>query len=102
MSADEEETFYDLVMPFVVLESNGGPYDDASFVAGMQYAMHQAEMAIAAASIQVWTPSAVRSAMLPQYDLLAMDNGFVMTSEPWDDDPEWAIVTFTRSHDDQP
>lgn len=30
----EEEQEYDLVMPFVVCQSQGGPYDDDAFVGG--------------------------------------------------------------------
>lgn len=93
---DDEDAFYELVMPFVVCESEGGPFADDAFVAGVQYGMDSIGLA-GNSSIQVWRSSAVRAAVVPQYDLLAMNEGFVMTTEPVEGDDSWVTVTFTRS-----
>lgn len=82
-----------LVMPFVVCQSNGGPYEDAAFVAGAQFGQVQAELAAGPFEVEHY----VHSALAPQMDLLAMRYGYRFVSEPWDEHPdEWARVTFTK------
>jgi len=89
---------FGLVMPFVVVTSKGGPYQDDAFVAGFQ-------CGTIAASLELAMPLNVdrlfwpifRTALAPQIDLLAMRFGFhhveVVSSEEW---PEWATLTITR------
>lgn len=89
----EEE--YSLVMPFVVVQSAGGPLDDEAFVMGAQFGQHMVELRNCP-GITEWSAT-VSPVMLPQYDLLAMRNGMVMASQPWTDAPDdWAFVTFKR------
>lgn len=97
MSDDVE---YGLVMPFVVCATNGGPYDDAAFVAG--YAAGTIDYRLSTRD-PLPARSAVRTDLLPQLDLIAMRHGYTMTSEPWGEAPaEWTMVTFTREPDEEP
>lgn len=91
---------FGLVMPFVACTSQGGPYDDDSFVAGFTCAFIEAMMA----EPHGYTiERAVPPALLPQLDLIAMRHGWTLTSLPWEEAPdEWALATFDRtvaSHD---
>lgn len=95
MSAEEPEEpgDYGLVMPFVVVASAGGPYDDESFVAGCRFEAVWNELRHQPAEYQSYE----YPALVPQLDLIAMKEGYTMTTEPWDEHPdEWALVTFTR------
>lgn len=91
---DEQEPTFGLVMPFVVVTSVGGPYDDTAFVAGCYYADIDRVL-------KDWGPpeysAYVYPALVPQLDLLAMHHGYTMVSEPWEDHPDdWTLVTFSR------
>lgn len=88
-------TEYGLLYPLVVCESNGGPYDDAAFVAGCWFGRIMAECrADRFSGSESWF---VPSPLVPQIDLLAMNEGLVMTVEPWDECPdEWTNVTLVR------
>lgn len=82
-------------MPFVVTSSQGGTYDSAAFVAGCRFERDYAEIQ-AAPHMLAWA-NYVYPPMVPQYDLVAMKHGFVMTVEPWEEYPdEWVLVTLTR------
>lgn len=95
--AGDDGAVYGLVMPFVCCESQGGTCNDFSFVAGVAFGQHDAELR-ACPGAQSWSAYVV-SGMVPQYDLLAMHHGFTMKVEPWDEHPEWTLVTFTRDSD---
>lgn len=88
----DEEASYGLVMPFTVCQSDGGPYDDAAFVAGYRSGTINAHLErIAPDELRIY----VEPALLPQLDLIAMRHGYTMVSEPWADHPdEWALATF--------
>lgn len=92
-----EEIRYDLLFPFIVCQSQGGPYEDDAFVAG--YQAGQIDKALAAVSAGDGTQAkfTVRSMLVPQLELIAMNRGFpVMVAEPWDEHPEdWTFVTFS-------
>lgn len=79
---------FELVMPFVVCASEGGPYDDAAFVAGARMAstMHALEAGPAEHASYEHPP------LLPQLDLVAMHAGYSMTTERYSD--EWMLCTF--------
>lgn len=89
----------ELVMPFIVCQSNGGPYDDESFVAGFQageinYAMKLLAQ-IGVATRLHWP--IVRSALKEQIDLMAMQHGFgAVKFEASDAYPEWGTLTVER------
>ncbi len=95
---DDDETEYALVMPFVVVKSQGGPYDDDAFTAGWQAS--QIDRVLSAAveiGASALAPISVPPALLPQLDLIAMKHGYQATSEPWAEAPEhWALVTFSK------
>ena len=83
-----------LVMPFVVCQSNGGPYDDVAFVAGARWG--QDHHTVKTENPDEWS-AYVYPEMVPQYDLLAMDQGYTMTTEPWAEHPDvWVLVTFRK------
>jgi len=91
-----------LVVPFIVCTSQGGPYDDDSFVAGFQAGEIDKALAVAmtaGARVATWT---VRTALVPQLELLAMHRGFmhIEAVEIGEDEdhpamPEWSVVTFS-------
>lgn len=86
-----------LVFPFVVCESNGGPYADDPFVAGYQAGQIDRALAAMAAVGGSRAKFTVRSALVPQLELIAMHHGFpVVVAEPWGEGPEWSWVTITN------
>lgn len=98
MADESHEATYGLVMPFVVCESKGGPYQDNAFVAGVRYGQIDREArTIGTGCEKSWT---VETPLVPQLDLLAMHLGVTFTVEPWDEHPdEWRFVTFSRHSD---
>jgi hypothetical protein len=91
----EEDEGYGLLMPFTVCASQGGPYDDAAFVAGYTAGLLDGRLADPDNGWPI--AQQVPSALVPQLDLLAMRHGWNITSEPWGEHPdEWTLVTFTR------
>lgn len=94
--SDDEKTprEYGLVMPFVLCTSNGGPYDDEAFVVGW-------EMGALEAWLEAGQPNGaqrqIHSTAVPQADLLAMRYGYAMSAEPYDEVPEWTLLTFTHA-----
>lgn len=90
-----QEPEYGLLMPFVVVASKGGPYDDASFVAGarMKALWDRCELGIED-SFEVYEPTP----LVPQLDLVAMQFGYRIDATPWWEAPEeWALVRFVKS-----
>lgn len=65
---EDHEHEFDLVMPFVLVKSAGGPYDDDAFVSGYRLATIAATIAPSGASWRGY----VTPADLPQLDLIAM------------------------------
>lgn len=92
--ADEEGTEYALIMPFVVCQSHGGPYEDAAFCAGWEMGMLDEQMKRMERAVAV--ESTIRAASLPQADLVYMKHGFQITSTVYDDSGEWAFVHAER------
>lgn len=88
MTVDGE---YGLVMPFVVCQSKGGPYDDDAFVAGYQAGSLSVTLS------QPIDPGGmtvtVRTDLVPQVDLIAMHHQCVTASEPCTDADGWSFVT---------
>lgn len=99
---------YGLVMPFVVCASNGGPYEDDSFVAGFALGLLDQKLSgmvevarIAQAHGQDLVGRVqqhevtVRTASLPQVDLIAMRYGLAVTVGAGDE--EWTFVQLHRT-----
>lgn len=96
-----EEQEMEIVLPFVVVESAGGEFQDAAFVAGFQAGEIDARLAQArlagATSVKVLM---VRRALLPQLELHGMRYGFAVldATEPHHDlagSDEWCDLTFS-------
>ena len=100
-----------LVVPFIVCTSKGGPYDDASFVAGFQAARvdHMLEVAALVCAERVAVPFVVRTDLVPQLELLGMHRGFpvieaaeVTETPEYQAMPEWSFVTFATTAEEAP
>lgn len=94
----DEPGGYRLIMPYIVCKSQGGPYDDESFVAGVRMQQINDILERDASTPGKSVFSTYQSpGLLPQLDLVAMQHGYVMESIPWDEHPDdWALVTFKR------
>jgi hypothetical protein len=99
MSQDHEHEL-EMVLPFVVVKSKGGPYDDDAFVAGYQCGLIDKQLEIAAATnAQGVAEPIVRRSLLPQLELHGMRHGFPVLKVGDSGDPElgeWCWVTFLR------
>lgn len=88
---DRDEEMRTLSMPFVCVESVGGPYHDGSFVAGFQLGEISEALRtrmIAATTYLILTP------LQRQADLIGMKFGY--TSDILIEDDEWTQIGFTR------
>lgn len=81
---------YGLVYPFVVCTSQGGPWDDQAFVAGVQLGVLVQRMECGEKDIS----SYVHPDLVPQIDLATMHSGYQMRAEPWDEHN--TLVTLVR------
>lgn len=85
---------HDLVMPFVLCATNGGPLDDDAFVVGWDCGVMYAELTtcqrLGATPRARW----VKTAALPQLDLIAMDTQFTLTLTEDHPEAEWTHVSF--------
>jgi hypothetical protein len=91
-----EEQSWGLAVPFVVCQSQGGPYDDDAFVAGFQCGQVDKALAVsAAAGSRTVTLPLIRTELIRQLELIAMNHGYpVVTVQPEQLSPDWATVTF--------
>lgn len=76
-----------LVMPFVVCKSNDGPYDDDSFTAGWHCAQIDWALQVGELTGATRFGFTVRTASLPQFDLIGMRRGYTMTTVDWSEEP---------------
>jgi hypothetical protein len=79
------------ILPFVCVQSVGGPYDDESFAAGWSCGEVGAMLIQRPVSLEV----TVRVATLKQLDLLAMHHGYVMEPCEPSEIEEWCHAMFT-------
>lgn len=91
MSDDTEEVGYEVVVPFVVVQSEGGPFDDEAYVCGFE----AAKIDEALTRGRPFITTVVHTANMPQFDLMAMRWGYTLRSERHDDD--WTSVWFTKA-----
>lgn len=88
MSA-EDESPYGLVMPFLPVQSKGGPHDDNAYVAGFQMGRLDGLLnTVAAAGLPLtdWFPEGgetLRRDNREQADLIAMRYGFVASFDEY-------------------
>jgi hypothetical protein len=95
--APEDEEEYGLIIPFVAVQSKGGPYEDASFTAGFSCGSIDATLRHAKAmnvAMEIRFPF-VYAELSQQLDLIAMNHGFVTQMFPTEDE-HWAVATFRR------
>lgn len=89
---------YGLVMPFTVVKSADGPYDDEAFCAGYDCAKLWDELETCARFGATPQARHVKSGIIPQLDLIAMNHGFTVAFD--DESAEshgWRLATFARS-----
>ncbi len=93
-----DDAKFELVLPFVVCQSQGGPFEDTAFVAGFQAGQIDRTLAVAAATEQfeVHFPH-VHTTLLPLLALIGMNRGFPVVESDPADAPEWTAVTFWAS-----
>jgi hypothetical protein len=94
--ADEHEHdghTYELLTPFVVCASNGGPYDDDAYVAGWEMGALAERLSIGVAHLGFIPPAimVIRAANVPQMELVAMSYGLVLYVLDDDDLAEWGL-----------
>ena len=95
------EAEYDLVMPFVLVKSQGGPYDDADFVAGATCGALMEELRVCQAVAATPKERYIDEAHLPQVDLIAMRHGFSLEQGELDEASGWRLVSFTVTGDEE-
>jgi hypothetical protein len=85
----------EMVLPFVVVTSVGGPYDDESFAAGWQCGEIDRALAVAAVTGATTVHFPIfRTSLQRQVDLIAMKHGFAsVVVEPSGEWPEWSALT---------
>lgn len=90
----EGEPEMGLVMPFVTVESKGGPHADEPYCAGFEMGRLDMELSMCARmNAQPLRSWVIQTANHPQADLIAMRHGFlavVIDAMP----PEWLTVYF--------
>jgi hypothetical protein len=91
-SDNEDDEEYEIIMPLVGCQSNGGHYDDEAFVAGIRYGMWVSLLKLSPYSHSSYeSPHLVKS-----LDLLAMNEGYHISVSDLTDDGEWVLVTMTK------
>lgn len=94
----EDDVERSLVYPFIVCASNGGPFDDDAYVAGVEFGSIATKLEAAPAECSEMSFT-VRSANVGQLDLAAANSHWLMERALWDEDPEWSFVKFRRAWD---
>lgn len=98
-----EEADYGLVMPFVACTSQGGPYDDAAFVAGFECGQIDRALQVIAAAGGNTATFTVGTDVVKQLELIGMNRGFpiVHTEAAFEGEKyaDWHTVTFTKSQE---
>ncbi len=100
MSEDQgpDEVTHALVMPFVIVTSKGGPYDDQAFVAGWACGVFDVRLETIAAMGGLPMAQWVRTDTVPQLDLIAMRRGFLLQTLEANEDG-WTLVRPVRSEE---
>lgn len=97
-----EEDEYGLVMPFVLVKSHGGEFDDGAFVAGMTCGALDQELTVTAALHTLPRERYIDVRYIPQVDLIAMRHGYQIRLGDLDDTGEWQVVEFGWADTDLP
>ena len=100
-----DESGYDLVMPFLPVQSKGGPYDDHAYVAGYEMGLLDAALHIASTLAPLLGmdngtySKTIHIENQAQADLIAMRYGFKASFVTEDEFPEWAVMTLSPMTD---
>jgi hypothetical protein len=94
--SDNEDA--ELVMPFVVTKSRGGPYDDDAYVAGFEAGRLDAILTNNTTAIVV---GPVHSLNRDQLDLIAMQHGYTASFVGNADDEPWVQMTLMKERNDR-
>jgi hypothetical protein len=94
LSPEHAEGEYAPVMPFVLCKSNGGPFDDAAFVAGATCGALIEELRMLRLTAAIPRERYMDARYLPQVDLIAMAHGYAVTLGDLDEASGWQAVTF--------
>lgn len=86
-----DQAEHQIVMPFIVVTSRGGPYADDPFVAGFDLGQLDSLLGVGRPRFLLRT---VRSDCVVQADLIAMRHGYEMHQRPCSDQPEWTFLEF--------
>lgn len=90
---DGEE--YEMVMPFVVVQTEGGPFDDDSFARGWDCGALDTRLGFLDLLGVLTHQENVATLAIKQADLIAMKHGWKMTHEPSEDE-DWQHCLFTK------
>ncbi|MEV8043554.1 hypothetical protein AB0P02_06835 [Streptomyces griseoluteus] len=100
VTLEDAEGSYELAMPFVLTTSEGGPYDDQAFAAGMACGQLWVELRDLAVHGATPRPRYVQPEYVPQFDLIAMHYGYTITPGPVDEGSGWQRIDFGPGYDD--
>jgi hypothetical protein len=90
------EPDYEIVVPFKVCISAGGPYDDEAFVAGFQAGQIDQALQAAATMHAAEVRFTVYTTLVKQLELIGMSRGFAAVQvEECDGLPEWSFISFS-------
>ena len=102
----DEDHEFDLLIPFVCVTSVGGPFDDDSFVAGIEFERIAHTLNTLKSIDITWYETNIRPALLKQVDLVAMHYGWTCTELPVPDDvdlcdehADWVYVKFEMAQE---
>lgn len=93
---EPREEAHSLVLPFVVVESAGGQYDDEAFAVGWDCGALYAELDFCKQLDALPPKRWMKPGALVQADLIAMDRGFTMVRGDADPGSGWVVVSFGR------
>lgn len=91
--AGDDGVLYDIVLPFVVCQSQGGPYEDDAYVAG--YEIGEISTMLAQNAFLEWERP-VHTGNLAQLDLVAMRWSYIV-AERVEVDDTWTAVKIVKA-----
>ncbi|MBY8341977.1 hypothetical protein JYK17_18255 [Streptomyces sp. KC 17012] len=86
-------------MPFVIVKSQGGPYDDAAFAAGMTCGQFWTELQQLSVHGATPRPRYVRPEHIPQLDLIAMHFNYTIKAGDTDEASGYQRIDFGPQYD---
>lgn len=101
MPVSEGEGRYELVMPFTIVKSNGGPYEDEAFNAGMACGQLWSEMVALSHYDALPRPRYVRPEYVQQMDLIAMHFEYTMKVGEVDEPSGYVRIDFGPQFDEE-